>query len=95
MARKDFEETPDAESVGEDPAAPALNWDGETLIIVFGRITYTDSDGHQYCTPFMSQYIDTSLWQAMEGVVYDALTNGRITRHNVRLNDLCVCVTPF
>jgi hypothetical protein len=40
-------------------------WDGSQPIIVFGRITYRDTDGNLYCTPFLSRYISIN-WTVID-----------------------------
>jgi len=34
-----------------------INWDGSNPIFVFGRITYQDTAGQKYCTPFLMHYL--------------------------------------
>jgi hypothetical protein len=45
-----------------------VNWDGSWPIIVFGRITYEDSFGNKYCTPYFSEFLQTGDWLVGSGV---------------------------
>jgi hypothetical protein len=35
-----------------------LTWSGQNPIVVFGRITYVDSKGKKYCTPYGAAHYD-------------------------------------
>jgi hypothetical protein len=39
------------------------NWDGSKPIDVFGRISYKDSFGTLYCTPYFYQYLPSGAWE--------------------------------
>jgi len=40
-------------------------WDGTNPIVVFGRITYEDSDGTLYCTPFGAAYLNDQTFSVL------------------------------
>lgn len=42
-----------------------ISWDGSRPIIVFGRITYQDSYGKKYCTPFGMQYLENDAFNVI------------------------------
>jgi hypothetical protein len=56
-----FKDTYSHESIDYNPA-DAVNWDGKETIIVFGRVSYKDSSGVIYCTPFLSALLQNGLW---------------------------------
>jgi hypothetical protein len=66
----------------EVDASDIVPWDGAMPIVVFGRVTYHDRTGKQYCTPYAVHYIPGGSWSDIPAVT----NNGKIM---FRLTDLC------
>jgi hypothetical protein len=58
-------------------------WDGTSPIIVFGRITYEDTFGNSYCTPYASRYLGPGNWERVTNMTVKS------TGFSRRLTDLC------
>jgi hypothetical protein len=72
---------------GSEITSPVVNWDGRYPVVVFGRVTYQDSAGTRYCTPYFDQLLSGGAWQKISKVTID---------HKVRnLVDLCTKMRPF
>jgi hypothetical protein len=56
-----------------------LPWDGTNPIVVFGRITYEDSFGNVYCTPFGAGYLN--------GQTFATLST--FSPQDISVSDLC------
>jgi hypothetical protein len=60
-----------------------VNWDGTKPIIVFGRITYEDSFGNSYCTPFANRYFGPHMWENISQLWVES------SGFTFKLTDLC------
>jgi hypothetical protein len=57
-----------------------INWDGSEPLYVFGRISYEDTSGHFYCTPYMVYYFPNN-WAYPSDVTVSGV--------NYLVSDLC------
>jgi hypothetical protein len=73
-----------------DPSE-VLRWDGRVPIIVFGRITYDDTFGNHYCTPFVSEWFHDQIWADIPGI---SIINTK-TRRSRKMPNMCPSQMPF
>lgn len=70
------------ESMEINPA-DIVSWDGRRPIVIFGRITYEDTAGNRYCTPYLQDYLATGTF-----ALTDFITNQK-THHTISVTGLC------
>jgi hypothetical protein len=58
--------------------ADVVNWDGSEPVIVFGRISYTDTDGVLYCTPYGARRIPGN-WLLLSTVMINNITTAPVS----------------
>ena len=69
------------ETAGVSPT-DVTNWDGSEPILIFGRISYYDLYGNEYCKPYLRQYLSSGAWVSLD----DVQTTGNST---IKTSDLC------
>jgi len=68
-----------------------VDWDGKNPIVVFGRITYDDTFGNHYCTPFVYHWLHDTTWMDAAGL----LLSDRKTKRKRNIPNMCPSNTSF